>query len=112
MNRRLVVSAMALAVSMLGTQAVYAAPAHVGSPLHAFVGAKVKLVKFSVRNDSGAPMKLKAGENEVAIEAGKTADMKLAEGTQIVTVEASNHEAGSVIATVSSSLAGNTLVLR
>jgi hypothetical protein len=110
MNRRLVISAMVLSVSMLGTQAANAM--HINTPVHAAVNAKAKMVKFSVRNDSSAPIKLKAGDDEMSIAPGKTADMKVAQGTQIIALEAQNREAGSVVATVSDSLSGNTLVVR
>jgi len=109
---RFVMSAMVLSASMIGSQAVYAAPVHLNVPVRAAVESKVKLVKFSVRNDSKAPMKLKAGDNEVAIEPGKTANLSLPTGTQITTVEAANREAGSLVATVSDALSGNTLALR
>ena len=112
MNRRLVVSAMVLAASIVGTQAVYAAPGHVKTPGNPVVEAKARLVKFSLRNDSTATLKLKAGDNEYAIAPGKTADMKLPDGTQLIAVEAVSHDPGAVIATVSSALSGNTLVLR
>lgn len=113
MYRRFVLSATVVAASLIGTQAVYAAPITSNdAPVHAFIAAQGKLVKFNVRNDSKSPMRLKAGESEIAIEPGKTANLKLTEGTQLVVVEASNREPGAVVATISSDFSGSTLALR
>ncbi len=112
MNRRLIATAMAVAVSVLGTQAAYALPHLEDTPIRAAVGAKVKQIKFSVRNDSSATVRFKAGDQEISLAPGKTTEIKVANGAQVISLEAQNREPGSVIATVSDALSGNTLVLR
>ena len=56
---------------------------------------------------------VKAGEQDMTLQPGKTVSVKLAEGTQIVATNTTpNYAAGSVISVVSSQLSDNTLVLR
>ena len=112
MKRIFLASTLLVAASLCTTQSSFAAPVHMASPVHAFVGAKTDMVKFTVRNDSASEVKIKAADNEVTIAPGKTADMKLPNGTQLIAVQGTSHEAGSVLATVSSALKGNTLVVR
>ena len=74
---------------------------------------KTKLVNFSLRNDTATPLKLKAGDSEVTIEAGKTMPLKLPAGTSVTTQEATEgHPAGTVIAQVSSELSGVTISVK
>ncbi len=112
MNRRLVASTLLVAASLLSTSSAFASTASLHAPVNAFFGAKSDLIKFTVRNDSASEVKLKAGENETTIAPGRTADMKLPNGTQVIAVSGTSHDAGSVLATVSSALKGNTLVVR
>ena len=81
------------------------------SPVHAMF-SKTKTVKFSLRNDSGAPVKLKAGADSMTLEKGKVLELKLAEGTQVTLEEATpTQPAGTILAQVSTTLSGNTLVI-
>lgn len=112
MTRRTLASTLLVAASLLSAQSVYASPVSFHAPVNAFFSAKSDLIKFSVRNDSASEVKLKAGDNETTIAPGKTADMKLANGTQVIAVAGTAHEAGSVLVTVSSVLKGNTVVVR
>ena len=112
MKRRILSTAVFVVTSLISSEAVYAAPAAIPVPVHALF-SKSKLVSFSVRNDSAAPLKLKAGESSMTIEPGKTMPMKLAEGTRVTTEEASgSHEAGALIAQVSSQMSGVTLSIK
>ena len=111
MKRRSVVTFTLAAAAVFAAGAVPGASASVHAPVHAMF-AKVKMVKLNVRNDSGAPLKLKAGDTSMTIEAGKVMPLKLAEGTSITIEEATaKHEAGSVLTQVSSSLEGATVVV-
>lgn len=112
MTRTSLASALLVAASLCTVQSAFASPVVVASPLHAFAGAKTDMIKFSVRNDSAAEVRIKAADNEFTIAPGKTADMKLPNGTQLIAMQGTSHEAGSVLATVSSALKGNTLVVR
>lgn len=112
MNRRIVVAVTLAAVSFVSVEAVPSAGAAViAVPVHA-LSAKPKLVKFNLRNDSGAPVKLKAGDESMTINAGKVMSLKLPEGTRLTLEEATTKRpAGDVLAEVSKSLDGNTLVI-
>jgi hypothetical protein len=111
MNRRLVVGTMVMAAAVLAGQAASAEVA-VKAPLHAMY-SHVKLVSFSVRNDSKEPIKVKAGDTEVTLQPGKLVPMKLVAGTKIVAEETTpSFAAGALISVVSSDLADSTLVLK
>jgi len=116
MNRTFVNSALALALTFCVTSASYAAaPAAPGAKTTTVSGttqAKAKLISFHVRNDSATALVLQAGEQQITIEPGKTSNMSLQEGVQIVAVNAAGHlAAGSVLTTVSKDLNGNTLAI-
>ena len=112
MNRRLIASTLLVAASLLSASSAFASTTTIHAPVNAFFGAKSNLIKFTVRNDSASEVKLKAADSEVTIAPGKSADMKVANGTQVIAVAGTSHDAGSVIATVSDALKGNTLVVR
>ena len=92
---------MALSLSLFAGQALHAAPA-----------GKVKTVNVHLRNDSQSAITIQAGDQQITLQPGKQSGLKLPEGTQLVNVSATpTHEAGAVIATVTSTLSGSTLVL-
>ena len=64
--------------------------------------AKNKTVKFSLRNDSGASLQLKVGDQIVSLDAGKTVALKLPVGTRIlVNAATAKHQAGDLVAEAS-----------
>lgn len=112
MNRRLV-SAMALSVSLLASGPMFASPT-LGArvPVQAMFG-KTKLVSVNLRNDSKQPIKVKAGDTELTLEPGKLTPVKMSEGQTIVAQDSTpDRPAGTIIATVNSSLSGATIALR
>ena len=112
MNRRLLSTAVLVVSSLFTAEAVYAAPIVPALALHAMFG-KTKMVNFSLRNDTGSPLKLKAGDNMMTIDAGKTVTVKLPAGTSVTTEEATaTHPAGAVIAQVSGDLSGVTIAVK
>ncbi len=112
MNRRILSTAVLVVSSLFVSEAVYAAPLTLPTSVHAMFG-KTKLVNFSLRNDTAAPLKLKAGDSELTIEAGKTMPLKLPAGVSVTTQEATDgHPAGTVIAQVSSQLNGVTISIK
>ena len=112
MKIRMFAGTMVMAAAMFAVQAASAEVAPVAVPFHAMY-SHVKLVKFSVRNDSKEPIKVKAGGDELTLEPGKVVPMKLEAGTKIVAEEATaSFAAGTVISVVSNELADNTLVLK
>jgi len=111
MKRSSVVTAMVLGVSILTSEAMFAAPLAVHTPVHAMFG-RDKLVKFNLRNTTDAPIKVKAGDTEMTLPPGKDVAVKLAIGAQIVVQEASTHYTeGTVVTTVSSALSDATVKL-
>ena len=112
MNRRMLFAISLAVASMCASEAVYAAPAAIHSPVHAMFG-KSKMVKFNLRNDGSAPLTLKVGEETVTLDAGKTKSMELAVGTRIVRQEASSTtQAGALVTEVSKELSGVTIALK
>ena len=112
MNRRMLVAAAFVVTSLCASEAVYASPVAISAPVRAMFG-KTKLVKFSVRNNTAAPLKLKCGETPMTVEAGKTADLQLPVGAHVTVDEATEtHTAGSLLAEVTTSLSGATIVVR
>lgn len=113
MTRRILfsTSAMVLSLSLASTPFLHAAPAPrahdaTGTP------AKLKLIKFNIRNDSSVPLQLKAGDQQMTIAPGQTASVKLQLGLQVTTVsDTAKLPSGSVLTTVSDSLQGNTLAV-
>ena len=112
MNRKIVAIAMAISLSPLAAQPLFAAPVAASAKHTADKSAKVKTVSFNLRNDSAASVTIQAGDQQFTVEPGKTASMKLAVGVQVIAVNGTNHiAAGSVVTQVNSTLQGNTLAI-
>ena len=112
MNRRILTSAMAVSLSLFTAGSALAlAPSPFGHHDNA-APAKVKLITFSIRNDSKAELTIKAGDQQMTIAPGKTEVLKLQKGAQITTVNDTTHlKAGDVVTTVTDYLQGNTLAV-
>jgi hypothetical protein len=111
MKRLSVVTAMVLSASILTSEAMYAAPVAMYSPMHAMYSTG-KLVKFNLHNATTAPIKVKAGETEMTLPPGQIVPVKLAVGAKVVVQEASTHYTqGSVVTVVSTDLSDATLTL-
>jgi hypothetical protein len=68
-----------------------------------------KKVKFSLRNDTGAPLELKIGDKVTTLKEGEVLPVKLALGTRILTDTATEHHPiGEVITVVSDSTYSNS----
>jgi hypothetical protein len=108
-------SAIAVAVVVAGlsaSAAVYAAPANIDAHAHAMF-AKSKIVKLTLRNDSGSAMELKVGDKVMTLDAGKTVALKLPLGTRIMANAATaKHQAGELLAEVSTNLDDTTVVIK
>ena len=112
MNRRILATAVLVVSSLSASPAVFAAPVAMPLSIHAMFG-KTKMVNFNLRNDTALPLKLKAGDSLVTIDAGKTLNLKLPAGTNVTTEEATGtHAAGTVIAQVTNELAGVTIAVK
>ncbi len=78
-----------------------------------FGKSKSSTVKFSIRNDSGAPMEVKIDDKVMTLDPGKPVNLELPVGTRIVANTATtNHPVGSVIEEVVKDHAGATIVVR
>jgi len=70
-------------------------------------------VKFSLRNVSSAPLKVKVGDNEMTLLPNKPVDVSLSVGQQIVAVEeTASNKAGTILATAMPELNGATVSVR
>ncbi|MEO6924848.1 MAG: hypothetical protein ABI142_13560 [Bryocella sp.] len=113
MNRRFVASALVLASSLVATPALFAAPPSFSADTAIHATAKTKTVKFSLRNDTSAPIKVKVGDQEITLAPGHPVKVKAPVGQTVVTEEASaNNPAGTVVVTVMDGLDGATLAVR
>jgi hypothetical protein len=111
MKRQSVITAMVLGVSILSSEAVYAAPVAKFSPMHAMF-SRDKVVKFNLHNNTDAPIKVKAGDLDITLMPGKDVPMKLPVGAKVVVQEATSHfEQGAVLTVVSSELSDSTIRL-
>ncbi len=111
MKRLSVVTAMALGVSLLASEAMYAAPVAVHSPVRAMF-SREKVVKFSLHNSTNAPIKVKAGDLDVTVLPGKAVPVKLPVGAKIIVQEATPHYTqGTVLMVVNPELGDSTLEL-
>jgi len=112
MKHNFVTGTMVLAAAMMTATAVHAQPPAF-SPAAERATLKNKMVSFSLRNDGDATIGVKAGDEELTLQPGKTLPVKLAEGTQLVATNTTpSYASGSLIVVVSSMLSDNTLVLR
>lgn len=91
------ISPMLIALTLMAPQAA-----------HAAIG-KSKVVKFSLINESGAPLVLKDGDDIIKLEAGKSANVKESVGSRIVVVDGpmQSHKPGDVIVEVIGYLSGS-----
>ncbi len=112
MHRRIVAAAMASVLSLSAAGSLHAAPLGIFHPTAADNTAKAKMVSFNVRNDTRQSLVLLAGGQQITIEPGKSAVLKVGEGSDVVNVSGTSHSAaGSVLAKVTKDLQGNTLAI-
>lgn len=112
MHRRIVAAAMAGVLSLSLAGNLHAAPLGVFHRSATGQPATGKMIKFSVRNESGGPLVLKAGDQQYTLENGKSVALKLQAGMQIVNVSGTPRQAaGTIVTTVTDNLNNNTLVI-
>ena len=112
MNRRILSTAVLVVSSLVSAQAVHAAPMTLPHTVHAMFG-KTKMVSFSLRNDTPASLKLKAGDSVMTIEAGKTLAVKLPAGSSVTAAEATpTLTVGAIVAQVTGELSGVTIAVK
>jgi hypothetical protein len=112
MRIRLAVAAAVAVVCLSVSPAVYAASSDTQPPVHAMFD-KGKTVKLALRNDSGSPLELKVGDQVVSIAQGKTVSIKAQVGARILVNAATpKHQAGELLAEVSTALDNTTLTIK
>ncbi len=112
MTRRILTFAMALSLSLFASGSLLALPPTPSLHSTDSAPAKMKLISFSIRNDSAAALTLKAGEQQMTIAPGQKMAVKLEKGCQVTTVNGTTHlHAGDVLTTVTDYLQGNTLAV-
>jgi len=97
---------------LMASGAAYAASNNVPT-LKRVAFAKTQTVNVTLRNDSGAQMELKVGEQVVSLDAGKKVAMKIQVGTRIVVNAATgSHQAGELIAEATSQMNNATVAIK
>jgi hypothetical protein len=105
MKIRFAFATLLAAIFFAAVPATYAAAGSMHSPVHAMFFKGEKKIKFSLRNETGAPIELKIGDQVTTLKAGEVIPVKLPVGTRITTNTATqNHPAGSLIVEVSDSM--------
>jgi hypothetical protein len=100
-------SPILIALTLMAPQAAHAKAGHLDLPVNAAIG-RSKVVKFSLINESGAPLVLKDGDDIIKLEPGKSIDVKEPMGSRIVVVDGPvrSHKPGDVIVEISGTLSG------
>jgi hypothetical protein len=74
---------------------------------------KVKTMKITVTNQTGAPVSLKAGEQQMTLAAGQSQQVKVQSGQQLVTTsDSSLGAAGRVVTGFTDGMEGSTVNVR
>jgi hypothetical protein len=109
MKIRFVFATMLAALFFAAVPASYAAVSSIHAPAHAMFFYGEKKIKFSISNETGAPLELKVGDQVTTLKAGEVMPFKLPVGTRITTNTATpNHPAGGLIVEVSGSMYSNS----
>ncbi len=112
MKTRILAVAAIATLAFTVSPAIYAAPASLNLPTHAFLG-KVKSVAISFHNDSAAPIELQAGDSVIKLAAGQTLNVHLPAGTKVISNTATtNLMAGTLVTEVASYLEGATINIK
>ncbi len=103
---------MAMCLSVLTAQAVWAAPVGVWPFAAADKPVKAKKVSFQIRNSCDTPLMISSGDQQYTIQPGRSILLKLDEGTKVTAVNSTAHlAAGTVLTTVSSDLQNTVLAI-
>ena len=112
MNRRIIAIAMASVLSLSAVGSLHAAPLGIFRHAPSEKQSAGKMISFNIRNDSKQTMVLKAGDQQYTVEPGKSTNLKAQEGSDVLTVNGTAHEAaGTVLTKVTKQLQGNTLAI-
>jgi hypothetical protein len=114
MKIRIAFAALLAPIFFAAVPASHAAVSTIHAPTHAMYFHGDKKIKFSLSNQTGAPLELKVGDQVVTIQQGQTVPLKLPVGTRITTNTATeHHKVGDLIVEVSSSMySDSTLTIK
>ena len=102
-----------VAISFVAPSATYVAAESIHLPVHAMFDKGPKQIKFSVSNETGAPIELKMGDQISTLETGKTLKVKLPVGTRIITNTATeHHHVGDVLIQVSDAVSDSNIAIK
>src|ERR1700676_5178927 len=107
LSRRLLITASMVAAGICSSPTVHAS---ILKPTHTmFSSSKAKTISLTLRNDTGAPIELRAGDTVMKLESGEKMSVKLPVGTRILTAtETHKLKPGELVVEVSSDLNGGT----
>ena len=109
MKTRIAFATLSAAVFLAAVPATFASVGNIHAPVHAIYFHGEKQVKFSLSNETGAPLELKIGDKVTTLQAGQVVPLKLPVGTRITTNTATtSHKAGDLIVEVSTSMYSNS----
>jgi hypothetical protein len=109
MKIRFAFATLLAAIFFAAVPATYAAAATIPPSMHAMFFKGEKRIKFSLSNETGAPLELKIGDQVTTLKTGEVVPLKLPVGTRITTNTATaNHPAGGLIVEVSDSMYSNS----
>jgi hypothetical protein len=108
MKIRIVFAALLAAIFFAAVPASHAAASSIHSPVRAYFHGDKK-IKFNIRNETGAPLELKVGDQVATIKPGEVVPFKLPVGTRVTTTTATeHHKVGDLIVEVSPSMYSNS----
>jgi hypothetical protein len=109
MKLRIAFAALLAATFFAAVPASYAAVSSIHAPVHAMYFHGDKKIKFNIRNETGAPLELKVGDQVTTIKAGEVQPFKLPVGTRVTTSTATDHhKVGDLIVEVTPSMYSNS----
>lgn len=99
-------------VLMSAGPGLYAASLPAGQEVTQAAAKHGKMVSFTLKNDTGAALSLKCGEEPMTLDPGKTTKVTLPMGATVTFAEASGaHAAGSVLTQANSVTKGTTVTV-
>lgn len=108
MKLRIAAATFLAAIFFAAVPASFAAVGSVHSPVHAYFHGDKK-IKFSLSNETGAPLELKVGDQVMTLQQGQVVPLKLPVGTRITTNTATeHHKVGDVIVEVNTNMYSNS----
>lgn len=109
MKLRIAAATILATVFCAAVPASFAAVGSAHPSVHAMYFHGEKRIKFSLSNDTGAPLELKVGDQVMTLQQGQVVPLKLPVGTRITTNKATeHHKVGDLIVEVSTSMYSNS----